>query len=120
MTSRTELKEIVKEAIMELVKEGKVQVSASGSSIHSVGGQPNAIRASGNHLAEMIRSNVSNKVDKTSKEATFMNLLADTAQTTYVRQQEIESFGQTTEQKESFESMFPSELVEQFQNMFNK
>jgi len=118
--NRTELKDIVKEAILELVKEGKVQLSAPGSSMQTSAGRPNSIKATGNHLAEMIRSNVSVKSNQNSQEATFLNLLADTAQTTYVRQQEIEQIGYTSEEKERFEDMFPAELVEQFQNMFDK
>ena len=116
--NRNELKKIIKEAILELVSEGKIEVSAP--SLNSKAGQAD-FRRSTNHLAEMIRTNAK-QVQETrpgnQKEAALLNLLADTAQTTYTKQVETEKFGQTLEEKQRFDSMFPDELVEHFNKMF--
>jgi len=117
--NRAEFKKVIKEAILELVDEGKIKISSPSSL--SVQPGNNSIKDKSNHLSEMIRANAENlssRKGKDSKEVALLGLLADTASTTFVRQKETEEFGYTSEEKERFDSMFPDALKEHFNKLF--
>lgn len=118
--NRTEFKKIIKEAILELVDEGKISVSSPSSKL-SVQQSSSSIKEKSNHLSEMIKANAQNvsaTKGKNSQEAALLGLLADTASTTFVRQKETEEFGYTSEEKDRFDAMFPDALKEHFNKLF--
>lgn len=112
----TLFKTLVKDAILELVQEGKIAIS-SNNQISAF--EP--IKKNATHLAEMIRTNATHNANNgNNKDASLLNLLADTAQTTYVRNIEKEEFGQTSEEKNRFDAMFTDSMKDHFNKLFSK
>lgn len=118
--NKSEFKKLIKEAILELVSEGAIEMAAP--SLKSPTTSHTALRKTNDQVANMIRANARQLEEKKSggHDSALLNLLADTVQTTYSKQVEVEKFGQTLEEKQNFESLFPNELIEQFNKMFDK
>lgn len=118
--TKSEFKSLIKEAILELIAEGHLSKNISSANGLESKGNLSEIEMRGKNLSSLIRQSSINQstTSESHKSNALLNILADTAQTTYVKQQQIEKTGLTSAEKEKFDGMFPSELKNFFEKQF--
>lgn len=124
---RSELKDIIKEAIKELIDEGAfnsvIPNLSDNEQVKDISNHDLSLyKKQGLKLSETITQQ-SSKVTNPQEKA-LLSLLADTAKTTYVTHKETEKLGATSESiqrsNQQLNQMFPKELREHFHNLFAK
>ena len=119
--TKTQLKEVIKEAILELVQEGHISFGNSSGPPQK---ETQKFRTEGHQLAQMIRNNTNpqaiKQISQNPNASSFLNLLADTAENTLPKLKEAEEFGETAESRETVEGLFPAELKDKFNKLFSE
>ncbi len=118
--TRGELKSIIKEAILELQESGQLSSGLTSPQQKSAPvNKQTVIEARRVEAAKLATSKFNfGTTPKSAQEANLFSLLEDTARNTVVRDREIDQHGMTMESKENFDSMFPDDLKDHFNNLF--
>lgn len=116
--NRNELKLLIKEAVREVLAESGTMPNKFSSNT-GPNKEISESRKTTDTMAELIRANMGNNSGN-SLQNFLINNLADTAQTTFAKQKEKDSFGYTLEEKTQFDSMFTDDLKEHFNKLFDK